>query len=101
VPTLVADHQTQQQKMEIVMSTISTTPASSEAFAGNSGTARLTAILKRWWMAYLTWRFEQVAIAQLWALSDRDLRDIGLRRCEIEGAVRRAPKCERAFNRNY
>jgi uncharacterized protein YjiS (DUF1127 family) len=50
-------------------------------------------------MAYLTWRLEQAAIAQLGALSDRELKDIGLRRCEIEGAVRRKPKCDRAFNR--
>jgi uncharacterized protein YjiS (DUF1127 family) len=71
------------------MSTISTTLASSEAFAGNSLTTRSAAVLRRWWMAYLTWRLEQVAIAQLGALSDRELKDIGLRRCEIEGAVRR------------
>ena len=83
------------------MSTISTTPASSEAFTGNSWATRPAAILKRWWMAYLTWRLEQAAIAQLGALSDRELKDIGLRRCEIESAVRREPKCDRAVNRYY
>ena len=83
------------------MSTISTTLASSEAFAGNSWTTRSAAVLRRWWMAYLTWRLEQAAIAQLGALGDRELKDIGLRRCEIEGAVRRKPKCDRAFNRYY
>ena len=83
------------------MSTISTTPASSGALAGNSGTTRLAAVLKRWWIAFLTWRLEQAAIAQLAALSDRELKDIGLRRCEIEGAVRRESKCERVFNRYY
>jgi uncharacterized protein YjiS (DUF1127 family) len=83
------------------MSTISTTLASSEAFSGNSWTTRSAAVLKRWWMAYLTWRLEQAAIAQLGALGDRELKDIGLRRCEIEGAVRRKPKCDRAFNRYY
>ena len=75
------------------MSTISTTPASSGAFARNSFTTRPAAVLKGWWMAYLTWRLEQAAIAQLQALSDLELKDIGLRRCEIEGAVRREPKC--------
>ena len=83
------------------MSTISTTPASSEVFTGNSWATRPAAILKRWWMAYLTWRLEQAAIAQLGALSDRELKDIGLRRCEIESAVRREPKCDRAVNRYY
>jgi len=83
------------------MSTISATPASSEAFTGNSWVTRPAAALKRWWMAYLTWRLEQAAIAQLGALSDRELKDIGLRRCEIESAVRREPKCDRAVNRYY
>jgi uncharacterized protein YjiS (DUF1127 family) len=100
-PMLIADRQAHQQEMEIVMSTISTTPALSQAFAGNSCTTRLAAILKRWWMAYLTWRFEQTAIAQLAALSDRELKDIGVRRCEIENAVRHAPKCEHALDRYY
>ena len=83
------------------MSTISTNPASSEAFTGHSWATRPAAALKRWWMAYLTWRLEQAAIAQLGALSDRELKDIGLRRCEIESAVRREPKCDRAVNRYY
>jgi uncharacterized protein YjiS (DUF1127 family) len=50
-------------------------------------------------MAYLNWRLEQAAIAQLAALSDRELKDVGLRRCEIEGAVKCEPKSEHAFNR--
>jgi uncharacterized protein YjiS (DUF1127 family) len=83
--------------MEIAMITISTTSVSSEALAGNSWIP--AAVLKRWWMAYLTWRLEQAAIAQLEALNDRELKDIGVRRCEIEGAVRREPKCEPVFNR--
>lgn len=55
------------------MSMISTKPASSEALAGNSWTP--AAVLKRWWMAYLSWRLEQAAIAQLGTLSDRELKD--------------------------
>ena len=74
------------------MSTISTAPASSEAFARNSWTTRPATALKRWWMAYLTWRLEQTAIAQLEALSDRELRDIGLTRSEIECSVKRGRK---------
>jgi len=85
--------------MELAVSTISTNPASSEALAGNSWT--LAAVLKRWSMAYLSWRLEQAAIVQLGALSDCELKDIGLRRCEIEGAVRSEPKSERVFDRYY
>lgn len=44
--------------------------------------------LKRWWVAYITWRIEEAAIAQLWAMSDRELEDIGLTGSAIAGAVR-------------
>jgi uncharacterized protein YjiS (DUF1127 family) len=48
-------------------------------------------------VAYLTWRLQQTAIAQLKALSDRDLKDIGVRRCEIESVVKGGLKRECAF----
>jgi uncharacterized protein YjiS (DUF1127 family) len=49
---------------------------------------RLAAALKRWWVAYLTWRLEQVVIDQLWPMTDRYLKDIGLTRSEITTAVK-------------
>jgi uncharacterized protein YjiS (DUF1127 family) len=73
--------------METAMSTISTRPASSEAFAGNSWIFRPAAVLKHWCVAYLKWRLRQTAIAELAVLSDRELKDIGLKRGEIENAV--------------
>jgi len=85
--------------MEKVMSTISTRPASSEAFAGNSWTFRPAEVLKRWCVAYLNWRLRQTAIAELAVLSDRELKDIGLKRGEIENAVTNTLKRECAFNR--
>lgn len=48
----------------------------------------LVSTLKRWWSAYLTRRLEQAAILQLHAMSDRELRDIGLDRSQIERSVR-------------
>jgi uncharacterized protein YjiS (DUF1127 family) len=39
-------------------------------------------------MAYITWRMEQAAIAHLWSLSDRTLKDMGLTRSEIPRAVK-------------
>jgi uncharacterized protein YjiS (DUF1127 family) len=56
--------------------------------AGPSWTARLAASLRRCRAAYLTWRRQQAAIAQLWSMSDTQLRDIGLTRTEIIGAVK-------------
>jgi uncharacterized protein YjiS (DUF1127 family) len=44
--------------------------------------------IEHWWVAYLTWQFERAAIAQLWALSDRELEDIGLHRSAIVAAVK-------------
>jgi len=45
------------------------------------------ATLKRWLVAYLTWRIEQAAISELLSMSDRTLRDIGLTRSGIPHAV--------------
>ena len=65
----------------------------SSAFAATQGISAqwmgpLIATMSRWWMAYLTWRLEQAAIAQLWSMSDRELKDIGLTRSQITRAVR-------------
>ena len=46
------------------------------------------ASLKRWWVAYTTWRTEQAAIDRLWSMSDRALKDIGFTRSEIPRAVK-------------
>lgn len=43
----------------------------------------LASTLKRWWVAYITWRMGNIAIAQLKEMSDRELDDIGLTRCDI------------------
>jgi len=50
-------------------------------------------------VAYLNWRLRQTAIAELAVLNDRELKDIGLKRGEIENAVTNTLKRERAFNR--
>jgi uncharacterized protein YjiS (DUF1127 family) len=43
----------------------------------------LVAALSRWWQAYATWERRRRAMARLHALSDRELKDIGVRRSEI------------------
>lgn len=60
---------------------------SMRALPDKSWTARLAASLRCWWVAYVTWRINRSALAQLAAMSDRDLRDIGLTRGEIENTV--------------
>jgi uncharacterized protein YjiS (DUF1127 family) len=56
--------------------------------------------LNRWCVAYLTWRIERAAITQLGSMSDRQLRDIGISRSEIESAVRGEAERVRAFSRS-
>jgi uncharacterized protein YjiS (DUF1127 family) len=72
---------------ELQMSTISTAAAAPRGIARQSWGGRLVATLERWLIAYMTWRLEQAAIAQLSAMSDRQLKDIGLTRSEIPNAV--------------
>src|SRR5262249_1103191 len=76
------------KKMEMIMSMVLSVPTAARAICETSWMGRLVATLKRWWTAYITWRIEQAAIAQLWSMSDRQLRDIGLTRSEIASAVR-------------
>ncbi len=51
--------------------------------------------LSRCWLFYNSWRIEQAAINELASLSDRELKDIGLYRCEIMRAVRNRVASER------
>ena len=81
------------------MNAISNATTSTQRLAGQSWKARLAANLKHWWTAYVTWRAEQAAIDQLAAMSDRELRDIGLSRTEIDSAVRSKATCDRRISR--
>lgn len=72
--------------MEMIMSTISSAPAGAHVTRGQTWPAAIAAV-KRWWAAYMAWRIEQAAIITLSAMSDRELKDIGLTRPEITNAV--------------
>jgi uncharacterized protein YjiS (DUF1127 family) len=52
-------------------------------------------------LAYMTWHLERAAIAQLWSMSDRELKDMGLNRSGIAAAVRGDTARGRASNRYY
>ena len=81
------------------MRTLSSTTSRLQSVA--TQLSQLIARLQSWWVAFLGWLMQREATLQLASLSDRELQDIGLRRCEIEGAVRGALKRERAFCRRY
>lgn len=46
------------------------------------------ATLRRWGISYLEWRMQRLAAAQLYGMSDRELKDIGLNRSEIHAALK-------------
>ena len=62
--------------------------AAARGVTGRSWINGTVVTLKRAWAAYVTWRLERAAINQLSSLSDRELKDIGLDRSEIMGAVK-------------
>lgn len=70
------------------MSTLSDT-ATQRAAAGAVVEA-VGGVFTRWWVAYTTWRIEQWAIGRLTAMSDRELKDIGIVRSQVELAVKGA-----------
>ncbi len=55
--------------------------------------------LAGWWAAYIDWRLRRLAIAQLRDMSDRELKDIGLFRTQLEAAVRGDVMRERTLRR--
>jgi uncharacterized protein YjiS (DUF1127 family) len=74
--------------------------------AGDGGVAEFwsggpVAVVKRWWIAYTQWRLHQLAAAQLNAMSDRELKDIGLSRSQIDAALRGELMREQMLARHY
>jgi uncharacterized protein YjiS (DUF1127 family) len=83
------------------MNTISNFRAMAPSLAGPSSRGGLLAALKRWWVAYMTWRIQQAAMLTLGSMSDRELKDIGLTRSDIAWVVRDGTARGRAFIRFY
>jgi uncharacterized protein YjiS (DUF1127 family) len=79
------------------MNTMSSAHTAPQDMIGQSWIRDLGATLHRWCVAYLTWRIERAAIAQLRSMSDRQLTDIGISRSEIMSAVKGGAESNRAF----
>lgn len=70
------------------MSMISSIPVGSQAGAAVSPFKTIGSALRGLWITYLERRLHRQAAAHLHGMSDRDLKDIGLSRSEIESAIR-------------
>ena len=70
--------------MEAILSASALLYGRAAQFVGRS----VVRTFMRWRAAYTAWHRERRAMAELLSMSDRDLRDIGIDRCEILRAVR-------------
>jgi uncharacterized protein YjiS (DUF1127 family) len=84
--------------MERIVSMNWTVPFAAQN-TGERWLRRFWASLERRWSAYSRWRVEQRAGAQLHAMSDRELQDIGLIRSEISRAVNIIPLADAGSSR--
>jgi uncharacterized protein YjiS (DUF1127 family) len=87
-----AKRQKTERAMEMIMSTLSTVLAPD--VAGNVGpaarfTVAVVRVVQRWWISHTQRRMQRAATLILCRMSDRQLRDIGIDRGEIEFAVSR------------
>jgi uncharacterized protein YjiS (DUF1127 family) len=76
------------EKENTIMSTLS--DAATQRAAAGAIVEAVGGAFARWWVAYTTWRIEQWAIGRLTAMSDRELKDVGIVRSQIEFAVKGA-----------
>lgn len=82
------------------MSTIWTANAHRHSGSANI-LGRAAATCKRLWVNYITWRIERAAMAHLRSMTDRQLKDLGLSRSEIEAAVTGERARDHTFRRYY
>jgi uncharacterized protein YjiS (DUF1127 family) len=86
--------------MEMIMSTISSAIPTRDS-VGNRFPRTIGAALQGWWMAYVNWRLERSAVYRLHSMSDRELKDMGVSRAQIEFAVRGEGASHPIFGRYY
>jgi uncharacterized protein YjiS (DUF1127 family) len=83
------------------MRTISSARAAPQGFAAQFWVSGVIGPLRRWLLAYKKWTAERAAIARLQSMTDRELKDIGVTRTDIIGAVRCNAARNGAYSRYY
>lgn len=83
------------------MTTILRAPTPLQTLDRPTAGGRLADVLRSWWAAYRAWRAERLAVSHLSAMSDRQLKDIGLVRSQIEFAVKVDFERDRAGSRIF
>jgi uncharacterized protein YjiS (DUF1127 family) len=71
--------------METIMRPHAISPRSS---AGGALPRRIGRVLQRWWLAYMEWRLMRLTIDLMSRMSDRQLKDLGITRSQIESVAR-------------
>jgi uncharacterized protein YjiS (DUF1127 family) len=71
----------------MIMRTVPSENTAPQNIARQFWAKRVASPLRRWLVAYRSWKAEQAAIARLHSMTDRELKDIGLTRSVITGAV--------------
>jgi uncharacterized protein YjiS (DUF1127 family) len=71
------------------MSRTLSAPGAAHTLTRPSHVSRLAVVLKAWWAAYQRRRAERLMSERLRGMSDRELKDIGIVRSQIDFAVTR------------
>ena len=87
--------------MEMAMSTTMIAVTSTQGSRKHFWATSPTITAKRWWGSFVRRRKEREEASQLWSMSDRKLKDIGLTRSQIMGAVTGEVARDRIFSRYY
>jgi uncharacterized protein YjiS (DUF1127 family) len=85
---------------EMIMSTFSNAILTRDS-VGSGFASGISGAMKRWWMSYMNWRVQQLAATRLRSMSDRELKDIGMSRSQIEFAVNGKLERPSMFRRTY
>jgi uncharacterized protein YjiS (DUF1127 family) len=97
---LKADCQRRHEQVEMIVSTISNAMLGRNSI-NDTFVAAIGRAIKRGFVAYMNWRLQQLAISRLRTMSDRELKDIGVSRSQVEFAVTGKLERHPMFSRYY
>jgi uncharacterized protein YjiS (DUF1127 family) len=76
----------------MIMTRALSPPPAANVIAGLARTPGLGAAIKGWWAGYRRRRRERLTAELLYRMSDRELKDIGIVRTQLDFAVGRGPE---------